>query len=65
MLIESINLLKAIENQKSNYIELSILIDDFYKRFHFKKVHFVISDMDYQKSLIMKPLIFNYRNFHG
>ena len=64
MLIESINLLKVINDQKVNYIEISILIDDFYKRFHLKKVHFAISDMNYQKSLIMKPLIFNYRNFH-
>ena len=64
MLIESINLLKVINDQKVNFIEISILIDDFYKRFHLKKVHFAISGMYYQRSLIMKPLIFNFRNFH-
>ena len=64
MLIESINLFKVINDQKVNYIEISILIDDFYKRLHLKKVHFAISDMSYQRSLVMKPLIFNYRNFH-
>ena len=63
MLIESINLLKVINDQKVNYIEISILIANFYKRFHSKKVHFAISDMSYQ-SFVMKPLIFNYRNFH-
>ena len=37
MLIQSINLLKVINDQKMNYIEVSILIDGFYKRFHIKK----------------------------